>query len=189
MNKIVCNFMLLLYILFVVSAVAVATEADNSEPTKVQKKNTTKNFTPWWQDKEFAKEIDLTKEQQEKIERLAMTCAKANQKKRQEAKKISRELEEQLLATTPIEQKSLLEKKSSLTVLRNQMFDDLITMKAGVHAVLTEPQRQKIAKLRPRLFSLRTNWMRPQRRGKRSPFTKPGSNIGLRQKFTEKSGK
>ena len=189
MKKIVCNFVVLVFILLVMGAVGVVAEADNSKPVKIQKKNSAKNFTPWWMDKEFAKEIDLTKEQQEKIESLTKTYQKTNQEKRKEAKKINQELEKQLLAVTPIEQKSLLEKKAPLAALRNQMFDALVTMKTGVHAVLTETQRQKIAKFRPRLFSLRTNWMRPQRRGKRSPFAKPGSKIGPRQKTTEKSVK
>ena len=192
MKKIVCSFMVLVFIFFAVSAVGVAADAGSGgQPTKVQKKNTAKSFTPWWQDKEFVKDIDLTKEQQEKIDSLTKTYPKANLERRKEARKISQELEKQLLAVTPIEQKILLEKKASLIALRNQMFGDLVAMKIGVHAILTESQRQKIAKLRPRLFSLRSNWMRPQRqhRGKRSPFAKPGSKIGPRQKTEEKTGK
>ncbi|MEA1922503.1 MAG: hypothetical protein U9N63_07595 [Pseudomonadota bacterium] len=189
MKKIVCKLIVLVFILAFMSAVGVAAEADTSESTTVSKKNAAKSFTPWWQNQEFIKKIELTKEQQKKIEGLTETYTKTNQGKRKEAKKITQELEKQLLAVTPIEQKSLQENKASLTALRNQIFDDLITMKTGVHALLTESQRQKIAELRPRLFSLRTNWMRPQRRGKRSPFAKPGSKIGPRQKSAEKSGK
>lgn len=189
MKKIVCKLMVLVFILLVMSAVGVAAESAGSEPDKVVKKNTAKNFTPWWQNQEFIKKIELSKEQQKKIEKLTEAYTKTNQEKRQEAKKINQELEKQLLAVTPIEQKNLEKTKASLTALRNQIFDNMITMKTGVHAVLTESQRQKIAELRPRLFSLRSNWMRPQRRGKRSPFARPGSKIGPRQKTAEKSKK
>ncbi|MCD6535242.1 MAG: Spy/CpxP family protein refolding chaperone [Deltaproteobacteria bacterium] len=189
MKKIVCKFIVVGFILLLMSAVGVAADADKNASNPFSKKNAVKSFTPWWQNQEFIKKIELTKEQQKKIEGLTETYTKTNQEKRQEAKIITQELEKQLLAVTPIVLKSLQEKKASLSALRNQMFDNMITMKTGIHALLTESQRQKIAELRPRLFSLRSNWMRPQRRGKRSPFARPGKKIGPRQKAAEKSGK
>ena len=127
----------------------------------------------WWEDQGLVEKVKITREQQEKINKIF----DESQSKRKELRDKARELQARLsniYGQADLDQDKFDETLSKFGNVLNQLYLGMVQMKLKIRKVLTKDQIKTLLAEYPRLFNINARWAgRAGARGKRGKLKAP----------------